>query len=207
MFDRRLVALLIDDNDVFRIGLRVCLEEREIQVIGETDNPEIAWTLIETHYPDLILLHSCLPPTGGVPFCEQIAHRHPEIKVILTDPDPFTANNLGFAQALRAGACACLPREGLSHQECIAVVQAVLEGRRLFGEEILLRALRLEPLTPREQEVLALMTQGVPNVKIAQALHLAEGTVHNYASRVRVKLGVVDRLEAVLYARRLGLID
>ncbi|RME81890.1 MAG: response regulator [Caldilineae bacterium] len=75
------------------------LEEREVQVVGETDNPEIAWTLIETHHPDLILLHSCLPPTGGVPFCEQIAHRHPEIKVILTDPDPFATNNLGFAQA------------------------------------------------------------------------------------------------------------
>lgn len=141
-----------------------------------------------------------------MPFCERINRQYPEIKVILTDPDPSAGNNLGYAQAFRAGARACLPREHLSHEECIATVQAVLDGQYLFDDSIRLRATQLEPLTPREGEVLALVAQSLTTTDIAQALHLTEKTARNYSSRIRAKLGVVDLLEAVLYAHRLGLV-
>ncbi len=194
------------ENDVFRAGLRECLEAEGIEVLGETDDPETAWTLIETDHPDLSLLHSCLLPTGGVPLCERITRQYPEVKVILTDPDPSAGHSLGFAQAFRAGARACLPREHLSHEECIATVQAVLQGQYLFDEDIRLRAIQLELLTSREEEVLALVAQSLTTTDIAQALHLTEKTVRNYTSRIRAKLGVVHVLEAVLYAHRLGLL-
>ena len=199
-------GLLIDDSDVVRTGLRTCLEEEEIKVVGETDDPEAGWTLIKADQPDLILLHSCLPPTGGIPLCERITQRYPEIKVILTDPDPFATDNLGFAQAFQAGARACLSRSALTHEICIATIQAVLASQRLFTEDIRLRALRLEPLTPREEEVLALLAQEKTNAEIMQTLYLAEGTVRNYVSRILSKLDMEDRRETELYARRLGLV-
>jgi DNA-binding NarL/FixJ family response regulator len=183
-------GVLVDENEVFRAGLRDCLESEDVDVIGEAGDPATAWQLLEAEKPDLVLLHSCLPPAGGVPLCEWITREYPEMEVILTDPGPFVANNLGFAQAFLAGARACLPREPLSHEECIAAVRAVLEGRRLLDEEIRLRALRLASLTAREEEVLTLMAQGVPSIKMARALDLATGTVHNYISSVRAKLGV-----------------
>lgn len=200
-------GLLVDENDIFRAGLRDCLEAEEIAVIGdEVGDPATAWSRIQTDPPELVLLHSCLPPTGGVPLCKRITEQYPEIKVILTDPDPSADNNLGYAQAFRAGARACLPREHLFHEECIATVQAVLAGQCLLDESIRLRAIQLEPLTPREENVLALVALGEPNASIAQALHLTEGTVRNYVSRILAKLRVTDRHDTVLYARRLGLI-
>ena len=198
-------GLLVDENDIFRTGLRDCLEAEGLAVIGETDDPATAWSRIQTDPPDLVLLHSCLPPPGGVPLYERITEQYPEIKVILTDPDPSAGNNLGFAQAFHAGARACLPREHLSHEECIATVQAVLQGQHLFDEDIRLRAIQLEPLTPREEEVLALMTQDKPYAAIARELNLHEGTVRNHASSVLAKLGATDRRDTVLYACRRGL--
>jgi DNA-binding NarL/FixJ family response regulator len=198
-------SLLVDENDVFRAGLRDCLEAEAIEIIGETDDPKSAWTLIETDHPDLILLHSCLLPTDGVPLCERITRQYPEVKVILTDPDPSAGHNLGYAQAFRAGARACVPREHLSHEECIATVQAVLQGQYLFEEDIRLRALQLETLTPREEDVLALMAQDKPYVAIARGLHLHEGTVRNHASNILAKLGITDRRDTGLYACRRGL--
>lgn len=137
--------------------------------------------------------------------CERITHRFLEIKVILTDPGPSVTNDLGFAQAFLAGARACLPRHDTTHEACLATVQAVLEDRCLFGEEVRLRAHRLEPLTPREEEVLALIAQGLTSADMAEVLHLTEKTVRNYTSCIRAKLGMAGRLEAALYARRLGL--
>lgn len=198
-------GLLVDDNDVFRAGLRECLEAEAIEVSGETDDPATAWTLIETDQPDLILLHSCLPPTGGVPFCEHINRQYPEIKVILTDPDPSAGNNLGFAQAFHAGARACLSRLHLTHEACATAVQAVLEGQYLFDEEIRLRAQQLESLTSREEDVLTLMARDKPYAAIARELNLHAGTVRNHASSILAKLGVTDRRDTVLYAYRQGL--
>ena len=87
-----------------------------------------------------------------------------------------------------------MPREHLSHEECIATVQVVLQGQYLFDEDIRLRAIQLEPLTPREEEVLALVAQSLTTTDIAQALHLTEKTVRNYTSRIRAKMGVVNLL-------------
>lgn len=86
---------------------------------------------------------------------------------VFSPPDPSAGHHLGFAQACQAGARACLPRHNLSHEKCIATVRAVLAGQYLFDERIRLRALQLERLTPRQEEVLALMARGETNAGIA----------------------------------------
>lgn len=210
---------VVDDQTLVRQGLRQLLELAEdVEVVAEAADGDEALAAIEQHAPDVVLLDLQMPGRDGIATLTELAtreHRPPVLVLTTFDDDDLVL------QALRAGARGYLLKD-VTLEQLVGAVRTLAAGGNLVQPAIterLVQALgtaspdgggdrlaRHEPLTPRELEILRLLAGGYANREIAQALHLAEGTVKNHVSNVLLKLGVRDRTRAVLRALDLGLL-
>ncbi len=209
---------LVDDQRLIRDGLRLLLElEDGLEVVGEAENGAAALDAYAALLPDVLLMDIRMPGMDGVEATRRIIERWPQARVvILTTFDDDTY----IFDALRAGALGYLLKD-VSGPELAAAVREVARGgaliqpsvarkvlaefNRLAPETARARPAPSEPLTEREQEILAGIARGLTNKEIASRLHLTEGTVKNYTSVIFQKLGVQDRTQAALRARELGI--
>jgi DNA-binding NarL/FixJ family response regulator len=210
-------VLLVDDQALFREGLRTLLEVHDdLEVVGEAGNGEEALARIREARPDVVLMDLRMPVLDGVAATRRLSEAHPECRVIVLttfddDEDVFEALRAGavgyllkdvpsarLAEAIRAAA------RGESFLEPSVAAKVVAEFSRL-SRSVPARSPDLaEPLTERELEVLRLLARGHSNREIAERLVIAEGTVKNHVTRVFGKLGVPDRTRAAIKARELG---
>ncbi len=209
---------LVDDQRLIRDGLRLLLElEDGLEVVGEAENGAAALDAYASLQPDVLLMDIRMPGMDGVEATRRIVERWPQARVvILTTFDDDTY----IFDALRAGALGYLLKD-VSGPELAAAVREVARGgaliqpsvarkvlaefNRLAPETARARSASSEPLTEREQEILAGIARGLTNKEIANRLHLTEGTVKNYISVIFQKLGVQDRTQAALRAREMGI--
>ncbi len=209
---------LVDDQRLIRDGLRLLLElEEGLEVVGEADNGAAAIDLYAALQPDVVLMDIRMPVMDGVEATRRLLERWQQAKVIILttfDDDAY------IFEALRAGAMGYLLKD-ISGPELAAAVREVARGgaliqpsvarkvlaefSRLAPEAARARPAIAEPLTAREQEILAGIVRGLTNKEIAHRLNLTEGTVKNYVSVIFQKLGVQDRTQAALRARDLGI--
>ena len=201
--------LVADDHPLFRDGVVHTLSaESDFDVIAEAGNGEEAVDLAVDHLPDVALLDLAMPGGGGIAATMAIVAQCPSTAVLVLtvseDPDDLL-------QALKAGARGYVvkgvPGVGLVH-----AVRAVLAGEvyvtQTLASGILHEMTRSEPsspfdqLTPREQEILSLVADGLTNREIGERLYLAEKTVKHYMTHVLRKLQVRSRVEAALLAQR-----
>src|SRR6185436_6503345 len=208
-------VLVADDQTLVRTGFRVIREaEGDIEVVAEADTGNEAIRQAQLAEPDVILIEIRMPEVDGLAATEEILRRpDPPTIVVLTT---FDQNEYVY-RALRAGAAGFLLKDSPSTR-LIAAVRAAATGdsliepaitRRLverFVEPVVAQGLppELATLTDRELDVLRLIARGLSNAEIAAELVVAETTVKTHVARLLTKLGVRDRVQAVVVAYETG---
>jgi DNA-binding NarL/FixJ family response regulator len=209
---KRIRILLAEDQTLMRQGLKTLLEiEDDLRVVSEAENGEEAVRLTLQLRPDIVLMDVQMPKMNGVEATAAICQAWPAVKIIILTT--FDRDDYVF-QGVRAGALGYLLKDSPA-QKLYETIRRVHAGEIFIQPEIASRALRatihpsgdlIEPLSEREQEVLVMLAQGVPNKEIADKLHIAEGTVKNHVSNILDKLQVQNRTQAADLARRRGLV-
>jgi len=212
-------VLLADDETMIRAGVRAILGTAEgIEVVAEAQDGREAVDLTLKHRPDVVLLDIRMPRLDGLQAAAELSRVSPGTAVAMLTT--FSEDEY-IASALGSGAAGFLLKSG-NPRELIAGVQAVAEGGAYLSPSIARRVIshlgagqlgrqttartRIEVLTAREREVLALVGGGLSNAEIAQRLHVVEGTVKAYVSQVLARLGFKNRVQAAILAYEAGLV-
>jgi DNA-binding NarL/FixJ family response regulator len=210
-------VLIADDQSLVRAGFRLVLENHDdIEVVGEASNGEEAIHGAGRLEPDVVLMDIRMPALDGIAATREITARHPAKVLVLTtyDLDEYVYD------ALRAGASGFLLKDTPPAQladgiRAVASGEALLAPtvtRRLieefarFGQARRVRPPELDELTPRELDVLRLLARGMSNAEIAETLVLGDTTIKTHVAHVLGKLGVRDRVQAVVLAYETGLV-
>jgi DNA-binding NarL/FixJ family response regulator len=213
-------VLIADDQQLVREGLHLLLDLiPDIRVAGEAGDGAAAVERAQELEPDVVLMDVQMPELDGVAATRRIHETCPEAKVIILTT--FDDDEYVF-EGLRAGAMGYLLKDVPSEQLAEAIRAAargeafiqpsvtrkvVAEFTRLTEREHVRREQPLiEPLSPREMEVLALLAEGLSNQEIAERLTIARGTAKNHVGNILSKLDVHDRTQAVLRAQEIGLL-
>ena len=223
-------VLLVDDQQIVRQGLATILRYAPgIEVVGEAGDGEEAIALAHQLEPDVVLMDLKMPRLGGIPATRQICAELPDTRVIILTT--YDTDDLVF-EGIKAGARGYLLKDATS-ETLVEAIRGALRGEsqldphvaakvlgefRRLAEEPVPRQVKepvgdaaadvmIEPLTPREEEVLHLLVEGLSNREIGARLYLTEGTVKNYVSAIIAKLQANDRTHAVVTALRRGLVE
>jgi DNA-binding NarL/FixJ family response regulator len=199
-------VLIADDHLVVRQGLRTFLDlQPDIEVVAEAGDGAEALAAAEEHRPDVVLIDLVMPNVDGIEAIRGLRERVPSARAIVLSS--FIDDEKLFP-AVRAGAAGYLLKD-VQPQELVEAIRTVHGGGALLHPKVaarLLEEVAVDPLTPREREVLALIGRGMANKVIARELSLSEKTVKAHVSSILAKLGVADRTQAALYAVREGLV-
>jgi DNA-binding NarL/FixJ family response regulator len=212
-------VLLVDDQALFREGLRTLLSVQPgLEVVGEAGHGEEALCRVKELQPQVVLMDLRMPVLGGVEATRRVRAADPRCRVIVLTT--FDDDEEVF-DALRAGAVGYLLKDAPS-EKLVEAIRAAARGESFLQPSIAAKVVAefnrlsqarpvvcpalLEPLSERECEVLRQLARGKSNKEIATALNLAEGTVKNHMTNILGKLGALDRTQAALKARELGLI-
>ncbi|HAD06109.1 MAG TPA: DNA-binding response regulator [Anaerolineaceae bacterium] len=217
--NQKIKILLVDDQALFREGLRTLLElQPDFEVVGEASQGEEALRMAVNLSPQVILMDLRMPVMDGVTATRRIKDSLPQCKVIVLttfddDEDVF--------EGLRAGAVGYLLKD-VSSEKLYEAIRSAARGEYFLLPSITAKVMAefsrmARPaktavdeigvkLSSREMEVLRLVAQGASNKEIADTLVIAEGTVKNHLTNILAKLDARDRMQAVLKARELGLI-
>ncbi|MFF5229455.1 response regulator [Dactylosporangium sp. NPDC000521] len=211
-------VLIADDQALVRSGFRMILEARDdLEVVGEASDGEHAIRLVEQVGPDVVLMDVRMPGLDGVAATARLTGRPGAPRVII-----LTTYDLDEAlyAALRAGASGFLLKD-VRPADLVEAIRVVARGDALLAPSATRRLLdrfaatdvtppaapgALQQLTEREREVLMLLARGAANAEIAGRLVVSEATVKTHVSSILRKLGVRDRVQAVVLAYDLGLV-
>jgi DNA-binding NarL/FixJ family response regulator len=218
---RSLRLLLVDDQALFREALRTLLAlQPDFQIVAEAANGEEAVALALRHAPDVILMDLRMPGLDGIEATRRLTAARSSARVIVLTT--FDEDDLVF-EALHAGAKGYLLK-ACSAETLYDAVRRTARGDSILDPSVAAKVIsefsRLssaharkpspaplaEMLSSRELDVLRLLAAGRSNKEIGAELHIVEGTVKNHMTNVLGKLGVLDRTQAALKARELGLI-
>jgi DNA-binding NarL/FixJ family response regulator len=209
-------VLLVDDQDLVRMGIRMALEaDGAIEVVAEAGDGGEALVLARRHRPDVVLMDVRMPGTDGITATAQLVAELPSIAVLVLTT--FDLDDYAFS-AIRAGASGFLLKNARP-AELRAAVHAVAAGEAVTSPRVTRRLMelvrpalrtaapdpRVASLTAREREVLTLMAEGLTNSEIAEAFVVSESTVKSHVNRLLAKLGARDRVHAVILALEHGL--
>ena len=210
-------VLVTDDQPLVSAGLRAILEaESDMEVVAEAGDGARAVELAREHRPDVVLMDVRMPTMDGLRATELICHHQASRVLVLTtfDLDEYVY------RALRAGASGFLLKE-TPRQRVVDGVKAVARGESLLAPEVTRRLIErfldrgpateppreLARLTLREREVLQLVATGMSNAEIAARLTLSHTTVKTHVASLLRKLGLRDRVQAVVVAYESGLVS
>ena len=211
MTERPVRVLLVDDDD-----RSVLSSDDRIEVVGEAGDGRAALDEIRKLRPDLVLMDIRMPELDGISATRELLAAEPELKVVVLTT--FEEDDYIF-EALSAGASGFLLKR-TKPEELIAAIHTVADGDSLLSPSVTRRVIdrmagqpaaalsgaHLEALTPREREVLELVGRGLSNQEIAEAFFIEESTVKTHVKRILMKLGLRDRVQAVILAYETGVI-
>jgi DNA-binding NarL/FixJ family response regulator len=201
--------LIVDDQQIICRGLQSLLAAQpDFEVLGTAENGQQAIDFIETSNRalDVVLMDIRMPIMNGITATQTIGQRFPQVKVLVLTTFDDTEY---IAQAIQAGAKGYLLKDTPS-EELAATIRAVNSGYTQLGPGLLEKALSppeaitmppsIEALTPREREVLQLITCGASNREIAEELCVTERTVKNYVTKILSTLELRDRTQVAIFA-------
>ncbi|MCM0589630.1 MAG: response regulator [Gloeotrichia echinulata GP01] len=213
--------LLVEDDELFRLGLRMRLQQESgLEILAEAEDGEQAVELANRYPLDLVLLDIGLPGIGGIEACRQIKQQHPSLPILVLTS---RSEKPLIARLIAVGVQGyCL--KGIAPESLILALRSVATGASWWDQTATteIRAAfegnstavlptktteALEnPLTKREQEILALVAAGKSNQEIAEILYIAPGTVRVHVHTILQKLEVRDRTQAAVLAIQQGLV-
>ncbi|MPZ53217.1 MAG: response regulator [Acidimicrobiia bacterium] len=209
-------VLIADDDDLMRAGLVELLTvDPKIQVIGQASTGREAVQRTRRLAPDVVLMDVRMPDLDGIAATRELSQAAPDSRVLILTT--FEQDDYVFG-ALRAGASGFLLKR-TRPEELIAAVHTIAAGDSLLSPSVTRRVIDrmaqqplpeladqtgVDRLTPREREVLEHVARGLSNGEIAAALVVAESTIRTHVKRILMKLGLRDRVQAVIFAYETG---
>jgi len=208
-------VVVADDQPLVRTGLRMILSaEPDIEVVGEAADGRGAIATCRDVGPDVVLMDVRMPEVDGIEATREVTsvEAPPRVLVLTT----FDLDEVVY-DALRAGASGFLLKDA-PEERLTTAIRVVAEGGSLFAPSVTRRLIEefasrgprtpqaLPGLTDREDEVLRLVARGLSNAEIAQELYVTENTVKTHVARLLMKLGVRDRVQAVVMAYESGMV-
>ena len=213
-------VLVVDDQELVRSGFCVILEAADgITVVGEAANGAQAVTAAAASAPDVVLMDVRMPEMDGLQATRLITSAGPDAGPKVVMLTTFDLDDYVY-EALRAGACGFLLKDAPRH-DLIAAVRAAAAGNALLAPTVTRRLIeafarrppaiapspsRLASLTARERDILLQVARGRSNAEIAVALFVSEATVKTHIGHVLAKLGLRDRVQAVIMAYEAGIV-
>lgn len=207
-------VFVADDHALFRDGMRALISAQEdMRWAGDAAGGEEAVSQVADVEPDIVLMDINMPGVNGLEATRQIVEQNPAVRVIMVT---MVEEDASLFAAMQAGAQGYVLK-GSNAEEMLSVMRAVAQGQVLFGAKMGERmlaffqnpqgdqALPFPELTDRERELLDLIARGMSNNEIAGRLVISPKTVSNHITRIFDKLGVADRAQAIVKARRAGL--
>ncbi|GAB3269210.1 response regulator transcription factor [Kineosporia babensis] len=209
-------VMLADDQELMRAGFRMILStEPGLEVVGEASNGAEAIARAARYQPDVILMDVQMPGTDGLTATREITQNSTAKVVILTT---FDREDYLF-EALQAGAAGFLLKNA-TPEDLINAIRIVVRGDAMLAPELTRRLLDrfavrsgvvqrpdlLDQLTEREWDILRLLATGSSNAEMAKQLFVGEATVKTHVSRILAKLGLRDRIQAVVFAYETGVV-
>jgi DNA-binding NarL/FixJ family response regulator len=212
-------VLVVDDDDLMRAGLRAVLSSDDsIEVVGEAIDGRDAIGRVGRLKPDVVLMDVRMPRLDGISATREIAEAAGDARVLIVTT--FEDDDYIFG-ALSAGASGFLLKR-TRPEDLIAAIHTVAGGEALLAPSVTRRVLdrmaqaprgavrdeaRLDELTAREREVLELLARGLSNQEIADTLVIEHSTAKTHVKRILMKLGVRDRVHAVILAYESGVVS
>jgi DNA-binding NarL/FixJ family response regulator len=212
-------VVIVDDQGMVRAGFRSLLSTEDgIEVVGEAANGQEAVDVVSRLAPDVTLMDIRMPVLDGIAATRRLMESEVATRVIVLTT--FDLDEYVF-EALRAGASGFLLKDAPA-EELAEAIRVVAAGDSLLAPQVTRRVIdafvdraaprRVEPdgrlrhLTPREVEVLRLLARGLSNQEISDLLFVSEGTTKTHVSNVLSKLGLKDRVQAVVFAYENGVV-
>jgi len=211
-------VLVVDDQALIRSGLRRIIEaEDDLLVVGEAADGAQAVAAARRLAPDVVIMDTCISVIDGIEATRRIvAGSDPPPRILIVTSEE--TEELVYA-ALRSGASGFLLKD-IPARHLVEAVRVIADGKALLAPTVTRRLIDafagfpapyvpdgLDELTPREREVFALIARGLTNAEIGTELVVTEGTVKTHVARLLAKLGVRDRVHAVVLAYEAGLVS
>ena len=198
----KIKVLIADDHTIVRIGLAALLgAEKDIEVVGEAKNGDMAVKEALRLSPDVVIMDMMMPKKDGATATAELHEKLPSAKVIILTT--FGASD-GIAHAIESGAAGALMKTA-DDAMLVSTIRAVASGKTVISEDIK-RLLENDPpvpkLTPRQIEVLQSMQRGLTNRDIAKQLGIRQDRVDEHVAAILTKIGAANRTEAVAIAMR-----
>ena len=212
-------VLLVDDEALMRAGLEAILSsDSGVHVVGEASDGRVAVEQVRRLQPDVVLMDIRMPEVDGIAATREVVAVSPDVRVVILTT--FEDDDYIFG-ALTAGASGFLLKR-TSPEQLLEALRAVAAGDSLLSPSVTRRVIdrmaalpsgeaildrRLDALTAREREVLEQLARGLSNAEVAAALVIEESTVKTHVKRVLMKIGLRDRVQAVIFAYESGLVS
>ncbi|HEU4480731.1 MAG TPA: response regulator transcription factor [Actinomycetota bacterium] len=208
----KLKVMLVDDHEVVRQGLRSLLEtEEDIEVVAEAENGHQAIEMARSYRPRIVVMDVRMPDGGGVEACREIRAEHPDMQVIMLTS---YSDDEALFNSIMAGAAGFVLKQ-IRGRDLVEAIRTVAGGQSLLDPGVTKRVLerlrkakfdekdpKLSRLSPQEERILEMISEGMTNREIAEQIHLSDKTVKNYVSTILQKLEVARRAEAASYMVR-----
>lgn len=212
--------LIIDDHPLFREGLKAIIErDARFEVVGEAGDGRQGLSMAKKLQPDLVMVDISLPDQNGLQLTREIRSLWPETRVLIVSMHSKIDH---ITEAFQAGATGYVVKDSAS-ERLLNALETVSKGEYFLDSSVSHSVVTMlmesgvkrakitdsayESLTPREQEVIRLLAEGISTRVIADKLFISPKTVENHRANIMNKLGIHTTFELIRYAARLGLID
>ena len=209
-------VLIVDDHAIVRTGLRALLQvEPTLHLVGEATGGYEAIAMVADSGPDVLVLDLSMPDLDGIAVTRQLKPLYPDLKILILT---IHEDDALLREAVKSGASGYILKQA-AESELISAIQIVMRGDMYIDPSMLRRLIQeqpqsanaghesIEPLTPREIDVLRLIVQGYTNRQVGEELKISVRTVEGHRANLSGKLGLRSRVELVRYAREHGLLE
>jgi len=209
-------VILVDDHELFRLGIRGSLKRADVCILGEAESGKQLFTLLKTLKPDLIFLDIILPDTTGIDIARRLRDSFPEIKILILSAENTMET---VSDLLRIGIDGFISKRRCNSIELTKAVRVIMEGENYYGRDIsslmyeivaMKRKMGKEGpvlFSDREAEIIRLSHEGLTAREIGERLYISRRTVETHKTHIFQKLGINNTHEMLQYAIRCGLIS